>query len=64
MYGVTTHQLAVVLRWGHLEPVARAAAWVAAAAWTIVAAAGIDVSARRGWVAGDVGTNGCDLDGR
>jgi tellurite resistance protein TehA-like permease len=64
MYGVTTHQLAVVLRWGHLEPVARAAAWVAAAAWTTVAATGIVVSARRGRVAGDVGTSGCDLDGR
>ena len=64
MYGVTTHQLAVVLRWGHLEPVARAAAWVAAAAWTTVAASGIVVSARRGRVAGGVGTSGCDLDGR
>jgi tellurite resistance protein TehA-like permease len=41
IYGVSTHQLAVVGRWGHLEPVARSAAWVAAAAWTIVAAAAL-----------------------
>jgi tellurite resistance protein TehA-like permease len=39
MYSVATHELAVAAGWDRLEPVARAASWIAVAAWTATAAA-------------------------